>query len=145
MSFDKLPIECGMIPIVQSRYEEACLCLKHNAPLSVIFLCGSILEGILLGIALQNSNIFVQSVSAPKSKNKVVNIKDWKLGNLIDVAYNINLLGQDVAKFSHVMRDFRNYIHPYEQMSSQFNPDIHTAKICMQVLSAAIANLSGSK
>ena len=145
MSFDKLPIECGMIPIVQSRYEEACLCLKHNAPLSVIFLCGSILEGILLGIALQNSNIFVQSVSALKSKNKVVNIKDWKLGNLIDVAYNINLLGQDVAKFSHVMRDFRNYIHPYEQMSSQFNPDIHTAKICMQVLSAAIANLSGSK
>jgi len=51
------------------------------------------------------------------------------------------LLRLDVKKFSHVMRDFRNYIHPYEQMASKFNPDKHTAEICLQVLRAAIVGL----
>jgi hypothetical protein len=45
---------------------------------------------------------------------------------------------QDVKKFSHVVIGFRNYIHPYEQMSSRFIPDRHTALICLQVLKAAI-------
>jgi hypothetical protein len=52
------------------------------------------------------------------------------------------MLGLDVKKFSHALRDFRNYIHPYEQMASRFNPDAHTAQICFQVLRAAISALS---
>jgi hypothetical protein len=40
------------------------------------------------------------------------------------------------------MREFRNYIHPYEQMKEKFEPDMHSAKICFQVLTAAIENLS---
>jgi hypothetical protein len=46
-----------------------------------------------------------------------------------------------VKKYSHSLRDFRNYIHPYEQLSSRFDPDIKTAKISFQVLKAAIADL----
>jgi hypothetical protein len=48
----------------------------------------------------------------------------------------------DTQKFSHSLRDFRNYIHPFEQMSSGFNPREHTAKICLQVLKAAIYEIS---
>ncbi len=50
-----------------------------------------------------------------------------------------------VKKFSHSLRDFRNYIHPYEQVSSRFNPDEHTARISWQVLKAALFQLSGQK
>lgn len=145
IAFDKLPIEAAMIPVIQARYKEAYQCLQHNAPLGVIFLCGSMLEGILLGAALRNSAKFVSSASAPKKSGVVIPLQDWNLGGLIDVACDIGILGQDIKKFSHAMRDFRNYIHPYEQMSSGFNPDQHTAKICMQVLRAAIANLSGER
>ena len=55
---------------------------------------------------------------------------------------SLDLVGEDVKKFSHALRDFRNYIHPFQQMASQFNPDQHTAKICWQVLQAAITQLS---
>lgn len=145
--FEKLPIEAAMIPIMKSRYKELCSCLKTNsAPLSVIFLCGSMLEGILLGLALKNATDFAKTQCAPRDKqDKVLPLQTWKLASLIDAACQLQLLGQDVKKFSHALRDFRNYIHPYEQMSSQFNPDQHTAKICMQVLKAAIANLSGER
>jgi len=36
-------------------------------------------------------------------------------------------------------------IHPFQQMSSRFSPDRHTAAICLQVLKAAIASLSGQR
>ncbi|MBW8309946.1 MAG: hypothetical protein K0M45_10010 [Candidatus Paracaedibacteraceae bacterium] len=145
--FDKLPIEGAMIPIMQRRYKEAYNCLVGNSPLAVIILCGSILEGILLGIALKQPLKFTQSSAAPRDskENKVKPLEKWTLENLINVSYNISILGKDISKFSHALRDFRNYIHPYQQMSSQFDPDKHTAKICFQVLVAAIYDLSTTK
>jgi hypothetical protein len=111
--------------------------------LAVIFLCGSILEGILLGVALQKPREFNQANNSPKDKSgKVKAFPAWSLSQFIDVACELGLLKLDVKKFSHELRDFRNYIHPYQQMASNFHPDKHTAEICFQVLKAAIASLS---
>ncbi|MCG6142671.1 hypothetical protein [Leptospira mtsangambouensis] len=132
-----------IIPTLKERIEEIKLCLSAKASLSVIFLAGSTLEGILLGIALKRPKEFNLARSAPKDKDgKVRNFPDWTLSNFIDVSYEISLIKEDVKKFSHSLKDFRNYIHPYEQMSSKFSPDEHTAKICFQVLKAAISQLS---
>ena len=146
ISVKKLPIESTLIPILESRLNEAGRCLKGASPLATIFLCGSILEGALLGVALRNPQRFNQSKSAARDKNgKVKPFHDWTLGQFIDAACDIGVLKLDVKKFSHVLRDFRNYIHPYEQMSSGFSPDRHTARICLQVLNAAIAELGGDR
>lgn len=129
--------------VLESRLAEAQYCLT-SAPLATIFLCGSILEGILLGVALQSQKEFYQATNSPKDKNnKVKPFHDWSLAQFIDVAYGLGLLKLDVKKFSHELRDFRNYIHPYQQLASNFSPDKHTAQICLQVLNAAIADLSG--
>lgn len=56
-----------------------------------------------------------------------------------------DLINEEVRKFSHSLRDFRNYIHPYQQLSSQFSPDKHTAQISVQVLKAAIFQLSNKQ
>lgn len=48
---------------------------------------------------------------------------------------------EDVRKFSHTLRDFRNYIHPFQQMSSGLTPNESTAKICMQVLQVALSQI----
>jgi len=42
-------------------------------------------------------------------------------------------------------KDFRNYIHPRQQASQNFNPDKHTAEISWKVLQATIANLIGDR
>lgn len=144
-SIKNLSIDPNWMPVLESRLAEAQHCLAA-APLATIFLCGSILEGILLGVALQRPKEFNQATSAPKNKNnKVKQFHEWSLAQFIDVAYGIGLLKLDVKKFSHELRDFRNYIHPYQQLASKFEPDKHTAKICLQVLKAAIADLSGGR
>lgn len=143
ISLEKIGLDGIITETLKSRFEEIKKCLSANAPLSVIFLGGSTLEGILLGIALKHPQEFNKSEASPKDKNgKVKQFPDWSLSNYIDVAYDLGFLLEDVKKFSHSLRDFRNYIHPYAQVSSGFSPDKHTAAICWQVLKAAIYQLS---
>lgn len=136
----------ALLSILESRFSEARRCLQSDAPLAVIFHCGSVLEGLLLGLACANPKQFNEALNSPKdATGKVKQFPNWKLAELIDVACEVSYLTLDVRKFSHALRDFRNYIHPYQQMSSGFHPDKHTAEICLQVLKAAIACLSGER
>jgi len=146
ISLERIGLDGIVTETLKLRFEEIKKCLTAEAPLSVLFLAGSTLEGILLGIALKHPKEFNQSKSSPKDKEgKVKQFQDWTLSNYIDVAYDVGLLMEDVRKFSHSLRDFRNYIHPYAQVSSGFNPDKHTATICWQVLKAAIYQLTENK
>ena len=143
ISLKNLRIESTVLPILEDRLSEATRCVLGKSHLSAVILCGSILEGALLGTAQMHPQIFNQAKSSPKDKEgKVKRFTDWSLREMIDVACECRFLSVDIQKFSHALRDFRNYIHPYEQMASQFSPDHHTAKICLQVLNAAIADLS---
>lgn len=142
---DKIGLDDALVKIISERIFEIRRGVRVNTPLSVIFLCGSSLEGILLGVATNDPKRFNQAKSSPKDTNgKVRPYHEWSLASFINVGHEIGLLGLDVKKFSHAMRDFRNYIHPYEQWSSGFDPDVHTAKISWQVLQAAIHDLSKS-
>lgn len=136
MNLDSLGLEDSITTILNSRLNEIRICLENNSPLGAIILSGSALKGILLGFASINPEKYRQAKKAPKN-----DFYKWSLNNFIEVSYEIGFLKEDVYKFSHVLRDFRNYIHPFKQMQNQFNPDKHTAKICWQVLQAAIYQL----
>lgn len=142
----KLPVDMHVIPIIESRLGEARTALSAGAYLSVIFLCGSVLEAVLLGAAQKDPAKFNRAVSSPKQDDgSVKKFQDWSLAQLIDAACEVGLLKPDVKKFGHGLRDFRNYIHPYQQMMSGFTPDQHTAKVCFHVLKAAMASVAGER
>ncbi len=143
LNFSKLPIEGQLEPILKDRLSEAKICLEHGANLAVIFMAGSILEGVMLGAAQKYPRQFNESSSCPKDDetNKPKQLGKWTLSQLINVGREIGILGEDVKKFSHALRDFRNYIHPYQQMVIHFKPDKDTAEICLQVLKAALSDL----
>ena len=144
VSIRKLKIDGLIFDILEDRIKEINKNIKSGAALSVIIMCGSVLEGILLGVALAKPKDFNSCLISPKEKTtgKVLPFNAWNLSNLIDVCHNLGLLGLDVKKHSHSLRDFRNFVHPYEQLSHNFTPDIDTAKISWQVLKAAITDLS---
>ncbi len=144
VSVNLLKLDAAITVVIEKRIVEVKQCLKAGSSLAGIFLCGSILEGILLGIAIKNSIVFNQSSQSPKDKStqKVKQLHEWTLNSLINVGHDTGFLGLDVKKYSHVLRDFRNYIHPYEQVSSGFNPDMHTFKISWHVLKAAMYHIS---
>lgn len=143
INIGQIPVDEVLKPVLEGRMDEMKSCFKAKAYLSVIFMAGSMLEGILLSLANQNPRVFNQATVAPRNKEgKVKAFHEWTLNDLINVAHEIGIIKKDVAKFSHVLRDFRNYIHPYQQMSEHFSPDENTAKICMQVMKGALLQIS---
>ncbi len=143
VNVDSMGLDSNLNDIIKLRLKEIEICIANGASQASIILIGSVLEGMLLDMALKYPQQFNQAASAPKDKEsgKVRKFQDWTLSNFIDIASEVGLLKQDVKKFSHVVRDFRNYIHPYEQMCTQFFPDKQTALICFQVLKAAISEI----
>lgn len=138
-----LRLEGAITDVLQFRIKEIEKCFSSESPLAVILLAGSTLEGILLGLATKHPKTFNTAKSSPKDgAGKVKPFHEWNLAGFIDVAKDLGLIQHDTHKFSHSLRDFRNYIHPFEQMSSGFSPRIQTAKICLQVLKAAIHEIN---
>lgn len=143
VSVEKIGLEGVISDILQQRIKEIEQCFSAGAYLSVILMAGSTLEGLLLGLAIKYPKQFNTSKASSKDgSGKVRQFQDWSLSAFIDVARDIRLIQHDTQKFSHSLRDFRNYIHPFEQMSAGFSPREHTAKICLQVLRAAIYEIN---
>lgn len=138
-----LGLDPQLTEIVESRLKETANCVNHQSPLAAVVLIGGILEGILLGTALSYREQFSKALGAPRDRvtGKVLQFQKWTLSSLVDVAAELGILKQDVKKFSHAVREFRNYIHPYEQLASHFYPDNQTALICFQVLKAATVQI----
>jgi hypothetical protein len=142
LRMDELGLDPAITAILQARVDEAQASPRETVALATIFLLGSTLEGTLLAVALEHPRAFMSASAAPKDKaGKTKQLPEWTLSELINVARELGLLQLDVAKFSHVLRDFRNYIHPYQQMSQGFQPDQHTVDISWQVFRAAYSQI----
>lgn len=143
VSVVNIGLEGVVSDILEKRIKEIEQCFTAGAYLSTILMAGSTLEGLLLGIAIKHPKQFNSSKASPKDgSGKAKQFQDWTLSAFIDVVRDIDLIQHDTQKFSHTLRDFRNYIHPFQQLSTGFSPREHTAKICLQVLRAAIYELS---
>lgn len=142
ISLDTLKLDNSLTEVLNIRLLEIKKCLIAEASLSVIFLCGSTLEGLLSGIANQNIRMYNTAATAPKKDGRVKSHHEWTLLNLIEVSCEVGYINEDVKKFSHSLRDFRNYIHPNEQIKNRFIPDQQTSKISWQVLKVAINQIN---
>lgn len=137
-----VPVPITFKEVIQQRLSEIAICLKAGAPLAVIFLCGSTLEGLLFALAEKNPKDFNQAKAAPSKDGTVRPFGEWTLQNLIDVCRELSLVGEDVTKHAHAVRDFRNYIHPRQQIRENFAPRMITAEIADKVLQAALTDVA---
>ena len=60
------------------------------------------------------------------------------MNDFINVAHDVGFLKTDVQKLSHDLREFRNYIHPNEELKNDYRPSIEVSKIFIQILILAI-------
>lgn len=136
-----LPRELTSRAILQSRLNEIERCLDAEAPLAVVFLVGSTLEGLLMELAKAHPQRYTSSQSAPMHRGRPKPLEEWTLAELIVVSRALGLLGEDVLKHADHVRSFRNYIHPRQQLRERFEPRMITAQIAQQVLLAALSDL----
>lgn len=141
----RVKLDVDLIDAIGSRLSEIQKSLENNSPLSVIFLCGSCLEGLLSNLAEKQWEKFRISNKAPRPRDgKEIVLGDWSFRSLISVSCEEGFIKKDVEDFGHILINYRNYIHPREQLKTGFSPDKNTAEICWNTLKTAIIQLSTS-
>jgi len=119
--FDPLIADPRMRDILINRWLECCACLTAGASLAATVMMGGLLEALLLARVNkeQNKNSIFTAETAPKEKStgKTLPLKDWSLRHFIDVAHELNWISQSAKDVGEVLRDYRNYIHPYKEFS----------------------------
>jgi hypothetical protein len=142
--FINLNIEPGLGQILRDRWHQTQKCLDAEAFLAATILMGSMLEGMLLAILQKFPKEANFSNVAPQDlkTGKVKYFAEWSLSDMINVAHDVGWLDLDVKKFSHSLREFRNLIHPYQQMILQSFPDKDTCEISWLVVQAAANDLA---
>jgi hypothetical protein len=139
-SFSKLPLEDALAKALVERMEEAQRCIAAKSYLAAVILSGSVLEGMCLGFGSRYPEKANRGY-ATQYKKEPPAFHDWKLKEWIEVLSRLDALSPNVSKFGHALRDFRNYVHPAEQLAHRFNPDAHTARIAFHVVLAAVDDL----
>ena len=142
--FLNLKLEHRIGEILSNRWDEAQQCMNAKAHLAATIIMGSILEGMLLAVLLKFPDDGSCCKTTPKDKKsgEVKKFNDWSLSEMIDVAHEVGWIDLDIKKFSHSLRQFRNLIHPYEQMKENTFPDEDTNKIVWQVVQATANDLA---
>lgn len=119
--FSSIVMDSEMQQILESRWTECCRCIEIDAPLAATIMMGGLLETILLARInqLDSQEQIFTCKTAPKDfkTNKTLQLKDWALRNYIDVAHELNWISQTEKDLGVVLRDYRNYIHPFKQKS----------------------------
>jgi hypothetical protein len=116
--------------LLERDYKELSLILlPGGAWKSAVVLAGSILEAILHDLLTHDAARTAAAMAAPRApKKKSGAVKDitmdtakdeWQLVNLIEVAVDLRLLPQDRADtIDQVLRDYRNFVHPKEELKA---------------------------
>lgn len=131
--------------VIDQRWKEAQRCMHADCFTASIILMGSILEAFLLARAMLSAGAASQSPRAPKAKaGQALAIQDWSLSSLIDVAVDIGWIKTDRGKFSHALRESRNVVHPWVEVTTRANFDLATCRTSWEVLQASVDDLLAS-
>lgn len=135
--FEKLVREPAMREVLQRRWGECARCIDAGVPLAAIVMIGGLVEALLL--ARVNSErdkapIF-KAVAAPKDKltRKTFPLGDWTLKHYIDVAHEMKWISQSARDVGAVMRDYRNYVHPFKELSHGVVIQMDDAKMFWEI------------
>lgn len=117
--FSSVVTDQEMQKIMTSRWGECISCVENNAPLAAIVMMGGLLETLLLSRInrLQNQAPVFTAKAAPKNPktSQTLPLNEWTLKNYIEVAHELKWISQTEKDLGVVLRDYRNFIHPFKQ------------------------------
>jgi hypothetical protein len=97
---------------------------------SAIILAGGLLEAMLLDKLKANQNATLASPKSPKNTD----IDRWSLQNLITVATDLSFISSGADKLSHSVREYRNLVHPANEVRNNLKVQQEEARIALEVV-----------
>ncbi len=130
--------------VLEEYYAQALQASRAGAHLGAIVACGSVVEGLLTWALMQKEEIALKSSKACKDKQGQVRpLVEWNLPDLIGVSVELELIGKTAKQASWALKDFRNFIHPYNVLQQSARPDAALAMSAMAALIEIRRSLEG--
>jgi hypothetical protein len=135
--FSPLISDPKMQAILSERWDECVACLNVNAPLASVVMMGGLLETLMLARFNRETDktpIF-SATTAPQDKKtkKTLQLKEWTLRHYLDVGHELCWISRSTKDVGEVVRDFRNYVHPYKQVSHNVTLDTNDARLFWEI------------
>lgn len=111
-------------------------CLRSvPAPKSTIILAGSLIEALLLDV--------LQSRKGSQGPSSVTQkpLEEWGLAELIEEAVRVGLITSGVKGFGHAVREYRNLVHPGNEIRSKATLGKEEAEIAEKILEIVLRDL----
>lgn len=124
--------------ILERDYKEIQQAFRARCWKSVIILSGSAIEAILLDCLKSDPT---HAASASKAPNKP-DLSRWDLNELIDVCVELDFVKSGVEKLSHSVREYRNLVHPGNEIRNRLVFGQEEARIAFEVLNIVHRDLS---
>ena len=136
-NFHPLINDAAMQRILTDRWNECVRCIEANAPMSATVMMGGLLETLLLGRFNRETNkqpIFA-ATAAPRQKGtkKSEPLSKWMLKDYLDVGHELGWINRSAKDVGEVLRDYRNYIHPYKQARHSMHLDSEDARLFWEI------------
>lgn len=118
--FGKLVKDPNMQQILIRRWAECENCVAVKATLASIVMMGGLLEALFLTrINVAGTASLSGNPKCPKEKGgRIKSLKDWTLWDMIEVADAEKWISVTLKSIGHLLRDYRNWIHPHKELSS---------------------------
>lgn len=135
--FSSLIADRKMQLILSDRWTECVSCLTGNAPLAATVMLGGLLETLMLARFNRepDKKAIFSAASAPQDKKtgKTLELKEWTLRHYLDVGHELEWISRSTKDVGEVVRDFRNYIHPYKQFSHNVSLNLNDARLFWEI------------
>lgn len=125
-----------MQSILKRRWEEVQDCMGARAYLAATVMMGGLLESLLLArinASTQKSAVFKARKAPHDRAGQTLKLAEWKLANMVDVAHEVQWITKSAMDVGHVLRDFRNYIHPHKELSDAITLSDEDARMFWEV------------
>jgi hypothetical protein len=116
--------------LVDRDYSEILRANSARCWKSVIILSGGTIEAILTDLLLNDP----RALTAHAAPKKNSDITSWDLKDLIDVSVELRLVGPGIEKLSHPVREYRNLVHPGNEIRNRLAFGKPEARIAIEVL-----------
>jgi hypothetical protein len=131
----------GLRTIVERDYVELLRATEAQCWKSVIIVAGGTIEGILTDVLQARS---AAALASPKrNPRSSTDIGEWKLVWLIDVALDLGVVGTAISKLSDAVRQFRNLVHPTNELRNKLTFGEPEAKVALETVRILHRDLVG--
>lgn len=131
------------VELLLARAAETEICEGNGAYVFAVIGIGSFIEGLLYSVLIER-DVELRDHGVARANGRRQPMSRVSLNELIDIAHGKGWVQVDARDFLNTVRDYRNFVHPRQQLERELTPDRDTVMMCWGPVHAVLNDLEAA-